>query len=40
MKKIDESYTILDGQLRWRKPKFKVVKDVQVYIFKYGDINN
>ena len=40
MKKIDESYTILDGQLRGRKPKFKVVKDGQVYIFKYGAINN
>ena len=40
MKKIDESYTILDGQLRGRKPKFKVVKDGQIYIFKYGAINN
>lgn len=40
MIKIDESYKILDGQLRGRKPKFKVVKDGQVYIYKYGAINN
>lgn len=40
MKKIDESYTILPGQLRGRKPKFKLVKDGQIYIFKYGAVNN
>lgn len=40
MIKIDESYTILGGQLRGRKPKFKVQKDGQVYIFKYGALNN
>ena len=40
MIQIDDSYTILNGTLRGRKPKFKVMKDGQVYIFKYGAVNN
>lgn len=40
MIKIDDSYTILRGTLRGRKPKFKVMKDGQIYIFKYGAVNN
>ena len=40
MIQINDSYTILNGTLRGRKPKFKVMKDGQVYIFKYGAVNN
>lgn len=37
---IDNSYTILNDVLRGRKPKFKVIRDGKVYIYKYGAINN
>ena len=40
MIQINDSYTILNGTLRGRKPIFKVMKDGQVYIFKYGAVNN
>ena len=36
---IDNSYTILNDVLRGRKPKFKVIKDDKIYIYKYGAIN-
>lgn len=37
---IDNSYKILNDVLRGRKPKFKVMKDGKIYIYKYGAINN
>lgn len=37
---IDETYTIFDDKLRGRKPKFKLQKNNQMYIYKYGSVNN
>lgn len=40
MIKIDDSYSILTSNLRGRKPKFKFQKDSEVFIYKYGAMNN
>ena len=37
---IDNSYSILNDNLRGRKPKFKVEKNGKIYIYKYGSVNS